>query len=197
MANGDFGGGYGTLKEPYLVEDVLDLNAVRHNLFGYYYQTNDIYLEEKWDPIGPMFQGGYDGGFHKIDNLNVEEGVNGSLFVFLYGATIKNLAVGYTFVPEKLDCDSGLAQGSYNTVFDNCYIMGQVTTGDSVSEFLLLNGTNGDSEDWVCRSRHPFYKEKVLRSSVQKRKGTGACKLNAGGSSCDGCTKIGQLLEER
>ena len=72
MANGLFGGGNGTVNNPYLVEDAEDLNAVRNKFGDYYFlQTQDIDLSNypNWQPIANSsenFTGIYKGNNKKI-----------------------------------------------------------------------------------------------------------------------------------
>src|SRR5690554_3168709 len=87
--------GDGSEKNPYLVETVKDLDAVREDLTAHYKQTADIDLSDipHWEPIGPVFQGTYDGDFHTIEHLTVLGSDTGSLFHLLRGAVIRNLGL--------------------------------------------------------------------------------------------------------
>ena len=75
MANGNFGGGDGTLENPYLVEDALDLDAVRNDVTAHYKQTADIDLGSfvSWIPIGEVFTGVYSGAGLMIKNLTIDD----------------------------------------------------------------------------------------------------------------------------
>lgn len=91
MANGLFGGGDGTEGKPYLVEDAMDFDAVRHNLFSHFVQTKNISLAEfsNWIPLdrnnkeNSPFSGVYDGANKIISDIvcihNNEDG-EASLF---------------------------------------------------------------------------------------------------------------------
>lgn len=90
MSLGNFGGGTGTQSNPYLVEDLLDLNAIRNNSTAHYKLVNDIDasltsltavgLEDSgkgWAPIrgstagSTAFTGGINFNLHKITNLYI------------------------------------------------------------------------------------------------------------------------------
>lgn len=69
MANGNFGGGNGTVENPWLVEDLADLKAV--GTTGYYLQTANITVTGTGNPIvtsslSRAFRGNYDGGNNTI-----------------------------------------------------------------------------------------------------------------------------------
>ena len=185
MAGGLFGGGDGSVGTPYLVEDAQDLDRVRSNLSACYLQTSDIDLLKAWEPIGPTFSGSYDGGLHVIDF----DGAKTTLFVFLKNATISNVGIEHADVPPFVTCESGLAGSSESSVFLNCFVSGH--SKESGFEVVFASHTEGDEDDWVCRSRHPFYKEKILRSSKQKRKGEGICRQR--GASCAECPTHSQV----
>ncbi len=161
------------------METAKDLDAVREDLTAHYKQTADIDLSEfpHWEPIGPVFQGTYDGDLHTIEF----SGAHTTLFEVLHGAVVKNVGLEHVSIPETVTCESGLAQESHDTEFENCFVTGH--TQDAHLEVIVANHTDGDEDDWICRTRHPFYKEKDLRSSKQKRKGSGACLKNP----CAGC----------
>jgi hypothetical protein len=79
MAKGLFGGGTGTVADPYLIEDAYDLNAIRFNLaksFKLVYNINlDVppYNKSGWEPIPGSFTGSLDGNQKKIFNLYVNK----------------------------------------------------------------------------------------------------------------------------
>lgn len=103
MANGLFGGGTGTKDTPYLVEDAIDLAAVRNNLKAHYKQIADIDLKgDEWLPIGFLvgedspayFSGSFDGGNLNILNLKISqtEKDNIGLFAIISGiGVLKNI----------------------------------------------------------------------------------------------------------
>ena len=83
MANGMFGGGIGTIYNPYIIEDGKDLNAIRYlfqsssSTYKYFKITRDIDVKfdldgAKWKPI-KYFYGSIDGGRHIIYNLSIQD----------------------------------------------------------------------------------------------------------------------------
>lgn len=77
MANGMFAGGVGTEDNPYLIEDIEDLNAIRNNLGAYYRLISNINMNiypynegAGWDPIDG-FYGTLDGDGYIISNLYI------------------------------------------------------------------------------------------------------------------------------
>lgn len=145
MAGGSFGGGSGTLEDPYLVEDGADLNAVRNNLTAHYRQVAHVSLSayESWVPIGDNFSpffGSYDGGGFDVRDLRIDdEGLEyGGLFGlvvsahFIRGVRIPNadavvehggLLAGLAFKPDWTqlpieDCHvSGIIRGKEGQQF--------------------------------------------------------------------------------
>jgi hypothetical protein len=99
MANGLFGGGDGSVNDPYLIEDAADLNAVRNNLTASYKLVNNIDLSGmNWVPIGldgEHFSGTLDGNGNTIKNLNINTNINYYVGIFrnIERALIKNLTI--------------------------------------------------------------------------------------------------------
>lgn len=86
MANGLFGGGSGSQVDPYIIEDLKDLNAIRNSVTSYYRLKNDIDASAAalsavnlnsdgagWNPIDIVSAGGgLDFNFYKIKNLFIK-----------------------------------------------------------------------------------------------------------------------------
>lgn len=83
MAHGTFGGGAGTVSNPYIIEDGKDLNAIRYlfqsssSTYKYFKITRDIDVKfdldgAKWKPI-EYFYGSIDGNNHIIYNLQIQD----------------------------------------------------------------------------------------------------------------------------
>jgi hypothetical protein len=99
MANGNFGGGAGTDLEPYLVEDVFDLDAIRTKGTTLSYKlVKDIDMNVHpfnsgtgWTPFS--FSGKLDGNFKTISGLFIESTGNyQGLFTYLgSNGIVKNL----------------------------------------------------------------------------------------------------------
>lgn len=145
MANGNFGGGDGTVNNPFLVEDAYDLDAVRNNLSAHYKQVNDIDLSDwgNWEPIGQKysdpFQGVYDGNGHKIINLNANKNGLVGLFGVLYG-TCTNLGIVKCNVNSTGMRCGALAGHVRSSIVRNCYSTGVV------SGTTLVGGLTGQMD---------------------------------------------------
>ena len=75
MANGNFGGGTGTISDPMLVEDIYDFRAMNDDSF-YYKLVNDININDsvyadKWTTVTLGFMI-FDGDGHTIKNLIID-----------------------------------------------------------------------------------------------------------------------------
>ena len=129
MANGNFGGGDGTELNPYLVEDALDLDAVRNNLSVHYKQVATIDLSGwgNWQPIGKrsghhstadreIFSGSYDGDNFEIHNLS-------SLYDTSGNGTGSGPGIGYTAY------DIGLFGHANTASFKNIHLINVQTRG--------------------------------------------------------------------
>lgn len=88
--SGNFGGGDGTAENPYIVEDLADLNAIRNNLNACYKLGADINVNGTFTTISGSFYGELDGNGHTI------YGITGYSSNFLFGSNIgkiKNLTI--------------------------------------------------------------------------------------------------------
>ncbi|MFF5994788.1 GLUG motif-containing protein [Lysinibacillus sp. KU-BSD001] len=132
MANGTFGGGTGTELDPYLVEDAMDLDAVRNNLDAYYKQTKDIDLSGiSHVPIGSYadgiyFNGGYDGDVYKIKNYTVSGPSASGIFGATGDAIIKNVTTENVIVGECEYASAliGFMGNSTDVIIENCKVFG-------------------------------------------------------------------------
>lgn len=141
MANGNFGGGNGTLETPYIVQDGADFNAIRNNLGAAYRQDRDIDLSAytDWVPIGTSassFSGVYDGGGFKIQNLNITTSKRGNgLFGYFIGQILGVNVVGGSIVGS--DYCSTLGYDSSSNVVKNCSSQGLLLTFSGSSAGLI------------------------------------------------------------
>lgn len=94
MANGMFAGGVGTEDNPYLIEDIEDLNAIRNNLGAYYRLISNINMNiypynegAGWDPIDG-FYGTLDGDGYIISNLYINRPDRDRVGLFGYTAMV-------------------------------------------------------------------------------------------------------------
>jgi hypothetical protein len=133
--NGSFGGGDGTAGNPYLIEDVLDLQNMSNNLTAYYVLKNDIDASatKGWNggagfnPVGNRtvaFNGTLDGKGHNITGLFVARA--GTDYVGLFGylgnnGSVSNVSILNGNVTGKKNT-GGLAGYSNGTVNNSCFI---------------------------------------------------------------------------
>lgn len=118
MAGGKFGGGYGTVSAPFLVEDAADLKAIGSYMNRHFKQVRDIDLSNIafWEAIGitfvnsergttyDRFTGTYDGNGYVIRNMRFDttepysgtfivRPIIGSLFASAENATLINITI--------------------------------------------------------------------------------------------------------
>ena len=133
--NGSFGGGDGTAGNPYLIEDVLDLQNMSNNLTAYYVLKNDIDASatKGWNggagfnPVGNRtvaFNGTLDGKGHNITGLFIARA--GTDYVGLFGylgnnGSVSNVSILNGNVTGK-ENTGGLAGYSNGTVNNSCFI---------------------------------------------------------------------------
>lgn len=137
--------GEGTEESPYLISTKEDLHMLsslvnnpetteKYNYKKHYKQTKDIDLEnELFQPIGDYrddatkcaFNGIYDGNYHKITGLNVENPKRRAGLFSLLGGTLKNLSV-YGNVTANVQC-GGLVGNTHGGTIENCSFNGKVT----------------------------------------------------------------------
>lgn len=110
MTEGLFGGGEGTAASPYIIEDALDLDAIRNNLSAHYELKNDIDLgidpfntDEGWIPIR-QFSGVFYGNGKIVKNLFInrpEEDQVGLFGEVSYGGIIQDIFIDNANVTGK------------------------------------------------------------------------------------------------
>ena len=152
-ANGSytFGGGTGDEATPYVIADSKDLAQLAANVNGgttdyagkYFKLANDLDLNNKeWTPIGTgtnNFKGNFNGGFHKISNLNLTNttAANAGLFGYIsntnysdLNGVIKNLHVSgnITNTRSEIQCLGGICGNANNSAnISNCSFEGSIT----------------------------------------------------------------------
>lgn len=168
LSAGDIWGGYtmsaelegeGTKEKPYLIRNENDLKYLAYHTaegnvngyFGCYFKlTADITLSSgaSWIPIGYFwssldadaepFRGNFDGGGHRIKNLNISNSSQtyAGLFGQTMGANIKDVSVSASISAANL-C-GGIAGEANDTVIAGCFVSGTVkaagTAGGIVGE---------------------------------------------------------------
>lgn len=163
MAGGSFGGGDGSSElTPYLVEDALDLDAVRNDLTAYYKQTQNIDLNispfnegEGWLPIGDSsnnFTGSYDGDNNTITNLYINRtSEHTGLFGFCVNNELKNIKLINVLITNSGDYCGGLAGGTDGNSFiaDNCSVAGSISLSSSADNVGGLIGRASGVTDYM------------------------------------------------
>ena len=108
---------------------------------------DDITLTEVWTPIGTSsrssYTGTFDGGGHKILNLNVNTtGQCGGLFGYIKGATVKHLILDAPAVSTTFDGNTawfgGIAGYMEDGTIDDCHV-----TGGSITSPIATGGIVG------------------------------------------------------
>jgi len=133
LSYAQFAGGDGSETDPFLIETAVQLDAIRGSYGEYHYrQIADIDLSEyeNWFPLPGhgvnSFTGSFDGNGYKILNLTINwSNYYIGLFCSIEGATLKRIALENVNV-TGYQCVGGLSGGSYNSVIDSCYVVGNI-----------------------------------------------------------------------
>ncbi len=171
-AGGSFGGGTGTPADPYLIEDVADLQAMKNDLTAYYALSNSIDASattgwnsgQGFEPVGDIdnqFLGGLDGGGHAISGLyiNRPDTDNVGLFGHIGDATmIENVRLVNTTVVGARGTGTliGSVTGNANTLIEHCSAVGGSVTGNGatgglIGSFNSWRTTSGGTDNPVLR----------------------------------------------
>lgn len=157
MAKGKFGGGTGTIDDPFLVEDSEDLLAIDkkiwENIKYCFAQTTDIDLSGvDWKPIctgstGPPLTGIYDGRRNKIKGLKIDTSNESMYNVGLFGLVvggIKNTVV-VDAVIDANDSDVGVLAGSIvnGAILESCSIINPIVRNNGLSAGALAGNLSG------------------------------------------------------
>ena len=158
-AGGSFGGGSGTLDDPYIVEDVWDLQNISSDLKAHYALGNDIDASATagWNsgagfmPLAngsypSVFKGSFDGRNHTITGLFIDRPAMNvtSLFGFVYyRGYVRNVALSGCDVTGH--CRVGALVGDLAGVVSNCRADGNVTGESFVGGLVgqISSGTVG------------------------------------------------------
>lgn len=172
-ANGSFGGGSGTPSDPYIIEDVWDLQNMSKDLDASYVLANDINATATADwnngagfaPIGDHFnefEGTLDGKGHNITGLFIDRPMTDEVGLFGMGGLdgsghkldwIKNISIihvnmtGLSYVAGLVGFNSGKVRNSYasGAVDGKSCVGGLVgyNAGDVYTSFATAN-VSGD-----------------------------------------------------
>ena len=146
--------GEGSINNPYLIYNAIDLIEINNELDAHYKLMADIDLTGiSFDPIGQeefMFTGSLDGNNHKITGLNINKNNlkvkdNIGLFEILNGATIIDLTIENANVTG--DNNVGILAGKItsSTVINNVKVSGNiesVSTDNKVLNVIPVNISN-------------------------------------------------------
>lgn len=171
-AGGAFGGGTGTAEDPYIVEDVADLQAMNSDLTAYYALANhiDASVTVGWNggqgflPVGGVtrFSGGLDGRGYTIRGLFIYRPTADNVGLFGHvgddiGTTIiRNLGlIDATIVGARgTGTLIGKVTGNANTLIESCYavggsVVGNGATGGLIGSFNSYQETPGGTNNPV------------------------------------------------
>ncbi|WP_342578431.1 hypothetical protein [Psychrobacillus sp. FSL K6-2843] len=158
MAKGLFGGGNGTERNPYLVEDAQDLVSIKNaeNPTQHYRQKANIDLSHipSWNPIGnvangPPFMGVYDGNNFVIENLTIDNTDSSfapyiGLFGLCNNSSLKRVKLRKANVRGSGGQRAGILVGSIeNSVVSDCSVEGLVSVPDGDVGGLTYSLGNG------------------------------------------------------
>ncbi len=161
LAGGAFGGGDGSIGNPYIVEDVLDLYYIRLDMNASYVLGNDIdaTITNIWDsgagftPIGnttSKFNGSLDGQGFEIINLIINRSTTDQVGLFgIISETASLTGIGLNNSDiDGQDTVGGLVARNMGTITD-CYSTGYVT---GIFDVGGLVGTNNGGTITYCYS---------------------------------------------
>ncbi len=129
--------GSGTVSDPYVIRNYLDLTNIVLEPTGYYILANDISVPDGYEyyPQGDIinpFTGTLDGKNYTISGINTVTGLNQlGLFGATDGATIKDLKLSNIDITNSLtdSSDIGLLVGNAkNTTINNVNVQGVIST---------------------------------------------------------------------
>lgn len=139
-ADGDFGGGSGTVGDPYVIEDVWDLQNMAKNVSAHYVLAKDINASEtkSWNsgegfmPVATWkdpFIGSLDGRNHTITGLFINRPAMDHVGLFGYLGSkpiVKNLGLVDNHIVGKERVGGFVGNNLYGTL-NNCYLTGDVS----------------------------------------------------------------------
>jgi len=151
LGGGSFGGGNGTIWAPYVIEDVLDLQAMNGSLGANYTLGNDIDASSTngwngglgFDPVGPgatPFTGSLNGNNHTISGLFIYRTSTDFIGLFGYvdtGASVSNVLLLECKINGQNNV-GGLA-GTNRGTMSNTHATGNVSGDTYVSGLVGMN----------------------------------------------------------
>jgi hypothetical protein len=186
-SGGTFGGGTGTPADPYMIEDVTDLQAIKNNITAHYALANDIDASatsgwndgQGFEPIGNadnLFSGGFDGKGYTITGLYINRPDTDNVGLFGHvghdteATVIKNVRLVNTTVIGARGTGTliGKVTGNANTLIEHCSAVGGTVTGNGatgglIGSFNSWRTTPGGTDNPVLRYS---YTDVAVSSSV-------------------------------
>jgi hypothetical protein len=174
-SGGTFGGGTGTPADPYMIEDVDDLQAMKNNLTAYYALSNDVDASATsgwnsgrgFEPIGDdgnRFSGGFDGKGYTITSLYIDHPNTDNVGLFGHvghdteATGIMNVRLVNAMVIGARGTGSliGKVTGNANTLIEQCSaiggsVIGNGATGGLIGSFNSWRITPGGTDNPVLR----------------------------------------------
>lgn len=152
-----FGGGSGTLTDPYRITSVDQLQKMESSLSGHYELHADIDLSctAGWDngkgfrPIGNSanpFSGVFNGNGHRITGLRIARFGIVTTDIALFGATSANAQIANVRVQDAVvaGCDFvGILVGKNAGTLTNCHVAGVVSGSGSFGGLIGCNSQGG------------------------------------------------------
>ncbi len=216
-----FGGGTGSLYDPWQIETAAHLDSVRYYLSDHFIQKTDINLAdslwssgEGWEPIGDEnnpFRGSYDGNGYVVDSLYIDRSdldADDSRHVGLFGyideASIAKLGVtNFTIKQQFRFYTTGSLVGYSNNKsdIDYCYSTGVYTgwytqrtgglVGINANKSSIRNSYTDVTLEPNNRRYYPGMYGDLLIPTL--RGYGGIVYRNTNGSIIDGCYSLGDL----
>jgi len=137
-----FGGGSGTIQDPYLVQNATHLNNVRNYRTAHFMQTADISLDiapynqgQGWNPIclpTTPFTGSYDGGGFVISGLYINQAYSlAGLFGYTSGAELTRIKLESAVITSTNWVGALLGKG-IDTTITACRVSATISADVSV-----------------------------------------------------------------
>lgn len=147
--NGTFGGGTGAITNPYILQDVADIQAIRTNTAKSFKMGNDIDMVSagNFSPI-QGFTGNFDGQYFKIKNLKVVGSGSVGMFNVLSTATqkvnkliLENCSLTATAINAGMLCGQQFGGATISDITTiNCAVS---STADQLGGIAGYGGTGG------------------------------------------------------
>jgi hypothetical protein len=174
-AGGAFGGGIGTSDDPYMIEDVADLQAMNNNLTAYYALSDSIDASatsgwndgQGFEPVGDAdnrFSGGFDGRGYTVTGVYINRPDTDNVGLFGHvghdteATVIKNVGLVNTTVIGARGTGTliGRVTGNANTLIEHCSAVGGSVTGNGatgglIGSFNSWRTTPGGTDNPVLR----------------------------------------------